>query len=245
VAIAEGTGLSCVLLGRGVPLPFPEPAAERDIDVLMLARSHWPDISRRLVEALEAAGLGVATLPVSGHSEVLEALGRARILVHPARAEANSRIVSEARAMGAVPVLVGSNPFAAGVDEQHGALPVGSFDELPAAVTQLLADPPRLELLSARGRGTARDELAWEPYVERVDRALSSPAAARDPGRAARAGLGAALSADGLAAANAAADLARHREWLDATNASLSWRLTAPLRAAKRRVRGSPRSSRH
>jgi hypothetical protein len=147
--------------------------------------------------------------------------------------------------MGAVPVLVGSNPFAAGVDEQHGALPVASFEELPAAVTQLLADPPRLELLSARGRETARDELAWEPYVERVDRALSSPATARDPGRAARAGLGAALSADGLAAANAAADLARHREWLDATNASLSWRLTAPLRAAKRRVRGSPRSSRH
>jgi len=33
-------------------------------------------------------------------------------------------------------------------------------------------------------------------------------------------------------------ELDRHRNWLAATNASLSWRLTAPLRAAKRLVRG-------
>jgi hypothetical protein len=74
--------------------------------------------------------------------------------------------------------------------------------------------------------------------VEAVATALSKPAAS--PGRAAWAGLGAALRADEgtgpehvLAATRE--ELRRHREWLEATNASLSWRLTAPLRAAKRR----------
>jgi hypothetical protein len=246
--IAEGAGLPCASIGRGVPTPLPAPAAERDIDVLMLARSHWRDSSRRLVEALEAAGSPVVTLPVSAQSEVLRALGRARILVHPARVEANSRIGWEARAMGAVPVVLGSNPFAVHLDEQHGALPVPSVAAIPSAVAQLLADPERLGQLSARGVETAREEVAWEPYVERIDRALASPPAT-DHGRPARAGLGAALRAEdgaGNAAALAAteADLAQHREWLEATTGSLSWRLTAPLRAAKRRARGGRPGSR-
>jgi hypothetical protein len=72
-----------------------------------------------------------------------------------------------------------------------------------------------------------------------VEAALSSPAA--DPGRATRAGLGAALRADaGLGPEHVLAatrdELFRHREWLAAMNSSLSWRLTAPLRAGKRRL---------
>jgi hypothetical protein len=249
--VAEAAGLRCALVGRGRPAPFPAPAAERDIDVLMLERSHWPRSSRRIAKDLDAAGLHVVTLPVSGHARVLESLGRARVLVHPARAEASPRIGSEARAMGAVPVVLGTNPFGSGMDEAHGIVTVDAVDEVSAAVADLLADPRRLELLSARGIETARRETAWEPYVERVREALdAAPApAAADPGRAARAGLGAALRAeegpleDELAAVRAdlaavRADLARHREWLEATNASLSWRATAPLRAVRRRLGG-------
>src|SRR4051794_31949855 len=49
-ATVHTAGIECTLLGRGVPEPFPSPAAERDIDVLMLARSHWPAVSRRVAE---------------------------------------------------------------------------------------------------------------------------------------------------------------------------------------------------
>jgi hypothetical protein len=239
--VAESAGATCTLIGRGVPAPFPPPPRQetRDIDVLMLERSHWPDMSRRLAEKLD----GLVTLPVSAHSKVLETLARTRVLAHPARVEALSRIGCEARAMGAVPVVLGSNPFAVGIGEEDGVLAVESVEEMPAAVTALVADRDRLELLSQRGIETARAQVAWEPFVERVAAALSNPPA--DAGRAARAGLGAALAAGGgpgpehvLAATRA--ELAQHRGWLEATNSSLSWRLTAPLRAAKRRVRGRP-----
>jgi hypothetical protein len=232
-ATVHKAGIECTLLGRGVPEPFPSPAAERDIDVLMLARSHWPAASRRVADQIE----GLVTLPVSAHPEVLATFGRTRVLVHPAPIEANSRIGAEARAMGAVPVLLASNPLAA-LDERHGAVVAGSVEEMPAVVRGLLADRERLELLSSRGMETARAEVAWGRYVESIDAALARTAP--DPGRAARAGMGAALRADAgpgpeqvLAATRA--ELARHREWLEATNSSLSWRLTAPLRAAKRR----------
>ena len=241
-ALASTAGSGCTLLGRGTPECFPPPAPARDIDVLMLERSHWPETSRRLAEALG----DVTVLPLSPRAEVLDALGRARVFVHPARFEAVSRIGGEARAMGAVPVVLASNPFAA-LGEEHGALPVDSVDAIPAAVRDLLADPGRLEELSARGMQTARAEVAWKPYVDQVGDVLSRQPPP-DPGRAARAGLGAALRADEgpgpehvLDATRAElgasqAELARHRAWLEATNSSLSWRLTAPLRAAKRRI---------
>jgi len=57
----------------------------------------------------------------------------------------------------------------------------------------------------------------------------------------ARAGLGAALRDDHDRAqrleselAKARADLDRHRGWLATTNGSMSWRMTKPLRSAKR-----------
>jgi hypothetical protein len=238
--IAEASGERCELIGRAEPRPFPDPAITRDIDVLMLARSHWPKASARVEAALSSAGVRVTTLPTVGRADVLEGLGRARVFVHPGRAEAKSRVGAEARAMGSVPVVLRSNPFGDGADEASGVVPVGSVDEMAAAVTGLLAAPERLESLSARGMETARRESAWAPYVERVAKALEHPAA-NGAARAARAGIGTALRAERdrleqeLAAAHS--DLARHRAWLEATNGSLSWRLTAPLRDVKRRAR--------
>lgn len=236
-SIAAGAGVECALVGRGIPEALPPPAPARDIDVLLLERSHWPEATRRLAGAIE----GSVTLPPSPRADVLDALGRARVFVHPARFEGLSRIGSEARAMGAVPVVPSTNPFAVAMEEEHGAVAVPSVEEIPRAVRDLLADPARLDELCARAMRTARAEVAWKPYVERVDEVLSQPPP--DPGRTARAGLGAALRADEgpgpehvLAATRA--ELARHREWLEAVNGSLSWRLTKPLRAAKRRVGG-------
>jgi hypothetical protein len=138
------------------------------------------------------------------------------------------------------PVVLGSNPFAEPSDEASGAVAAASLDAMARGVTELLAAPERLDSLSQKGMDAAQRESAWEPYVERVADALDRPAP-NPPGRAARAGMGAALRAesDGLVEELAAArsELARHRTWLEATNGSLSWRLTAPLRAAKRRVR--------
>src|SRR4051812_36559784 len=91
-AIAREAGVECSLLDRGVPQPYPEPAAVRDIEVLMLERSHWPGTTQRVASALG----DVVVLPPSPRPAVLEALGRARVFVHPARFEARSRITSEA-----------------------------------------------------------------------------------------------------------------------------------------------------
>jgi hypothetical protein len=235
-SVAREAGVECALIGRGVPDPFPPPANVRDIDVLMLERSHWPETTRRVIAELE----DVVTLPPSPRSEVLAALGRARVFAHPIRVEALSRIGSEARVMGAVPVVPSSHPFAMAMDEEHGALGVPSVSDIPAAVRGLLADAERLETLSSRAMETAREEVLWAPYVARIGELLSEPPP--DPGRAARAGLGAAMRANGEASIEHAlaatrAELARHREWLEAVNGSLSWRLTKPLRAARRRGR--------
>jgi hypothetical protein len=185
---------------------------------------------------------------VTSQDEVLAALGRTRVFVHVAPAEASSRVSTEARAMGAVTVVLGANPFAEPLD---GVVAVDSEDDLAGVVAGLLA-----ELAEHGGGGhepgieSARAEVAWAPYVERVATALDA-APAPDPGRAARAGLGAALRAEAEAEDEAGpgspsagadlaaleADLARHRAWLESMNTSLSWRLTAPLRTAKRRAR--------
>jgi hypothetical protein len=211
-----------------------------------MADNRWSHLARQVTGELERDGVACVAVPRTGRAEVLELLGRSRVFVHPMRVEGNSRLGCEARAMGAVPVVLDSNLYAVGLDEAGGAVPVSSVEEMAGTVTGLLADAPRLERLSATGMATARSQIAWEPYVERIDEALATEA--EDPGRAARAGLGLALSDDirgrerlesDLAAVQAdlatvQADLERHRGWLESTNASLSWRMTGPLRSAKR-----------
>jgi hypothetical protein len=175
---------------------------------------------------------------------LLELFGRARVLVHPMRVEGRSRIACEARAMGAVPVALSSHRFGVGLDAAGGALTVDAVDEMPGAVADLLGAPDRLGQLSAAGMRSARDEVGWSAFVERVDAALGEPAGDA-VARSAPAGVGDALrerdcahgrELDRVVAERDAAlgELERHRRWLASTTASFSWRATAPLRAAKR-----------
>jgi glycosyltransferase involved in cell wall biosynthesis len=223
---AAAAGVECRLVGCGSPVPFPEPG-RRDVDVVTLGNNRWASLAARVTSELEADGLRCTAPPRVAHRDVLELFGRARVVVHPARLEGLSRVGREARAMGAVPVLL-QNTFA---DEVHGSVAVESTAELAPAVRELLSDDERRERLAADGMASAREEVRWDPYLEQVSAALDRPAP--DPGREARAEIARVFNGR-LAAAEADRD--RHKAWLDAVNASASWRLTRPLRWAKRRL---------
>jgi hypothetical protein len=96
--------------------------------------------------------------------------------------------------MGAVPVVLDSNPFAVGLDDEGGALAVASVEDMPAAVMALLGDEARLGELAKRGMRTSSAQIDWDIYVARVDDALRRPAR-EDPAREARAEVGKSLMA--------------------------------------------------
>jgi hypothetical protein len=91
--------------------------------------------------------------------------------------------------MGAVPVVLDTNPFSVGLDEHGGAVAVGTLEEMPGAVMKLLDDPERLSELRECGMKSARAQVDWGDYVDRVDAALSQPPPA-DPGHQARGAIG-------------------------------------------------------
>jgi hypothetical protein len=187
----ENAGVNCVLIGNGRPLPYPDPLPKR-FDVVTLAHNRWAELSRSVVARLDGSVTSYE-IPASPHREVLEKFGQSRVLVHPLRIEGTSRIGQEARAMGAVPVLLDSNPYRVGLDEGHGAVTVGSVDEMPGAIMALLGDPDRLNQLRERGMASARAQFDWPDYVQGIDQALSR-AEQEDPARDARAVIGDALS---------------------------------------------------
>jgi D-inositol-3-phosphate glycosyltransferase len=260
-AAAERAGVGCRFIGNGRPGAFPDPPAAKDIDLVTLRDNRWAQLADPVGRQLAERGVDWLALPQSGNERVLEAFGRARILLHPCRVEGYSRIGCEARAMGAVPVVLDSNVYAVGLDAAGGAVAVGTPAEMADAVTSLLEDRARLAGLADTAMATARRQVEWEPYLRRVDTALSAPA--EDAGRGARAALGVALreaeapvprahveppreqpAAErrqlerSLAVLNDAltedrARLERHKLWLDAVNDSISWRLTAPLRRGR------------
>jgi glycosyltransferase involved in cell wall biosynthesis len=229
---SEAAGVPCRFIGSGQPNHFPDPPAEKDIDVLTLTNNRWGRLASGVAGQLEARGIRCVEVPKVGHAETLGYFGRARVLVHPSRIEGNSRISYEARAMGCVPVALDTNPYAVGFDEQSGGVAVGSVAEMAEAAGELLAEPARLERLSAAGIEAGRGQVRWGPYLERIGAALDE-APERDPGRDARAEIGRALREREDAAD---AELALHKQWLEEVNGSASWRLTGPLRSAKRRL---------
>jgi hypothetical protein len=186
----RAAGVNCTFMGNGNPVPYPSPLPKQ-YDVVTLANNRWAELAQRVVSGLDAAVVH-HQIPGGTNEEMLRQFGQARVLVHPLRVEGHSRIGEEARAMGAVPVVLNSNPFSMGLDEQGGAVSVSTLEEMSAAVTALLRDPTRLGELRERGMSTARAQVDWDRYVARVDAALSDPPP-EDPGRGARAMIGARL----------------------------------------------------
>src|SRR4051812_23454268 len=156
---ARAGGAECRLVGNGVPGGYPEPPALKDVDVAWLSGNRWAPLARPVVAELESHGVECVDLAGDSHDDVLELFGRGRVVLHPLRIEGHSRIGCEARAMGAVPVVLDSNPFAVGLDEAGGAVAVRALDEMGSAVLGLLGDAPRLEQMSLVARETARAQV--------------------------------------------------------------------------------------
>jgi hypothetical protein len=199
---AEAAGVRCTFIGSGRPSSYPQPLAKR-YDVVTLAVNRWASWAREVVARLDNSVTHHEILGTT-NAQVLGQLGQARVLIHPMRIEGNSRLGCEARAMGTVPVILDSNPFAVGLREEGGAIAVASVEDMPAAIMALLHDGARLRELAERGMRTARAQVDWDTYVARIDDALRSPAR-DDPTRAARAAIGENL------VAREAATRARHR----------------------------------
>jgi hypothetical protein len=188
----EAAGLDCEVIGNGRPAPYPTPLPKR-YDVVTLADNRWAELARTVARNLEPS-VRVHEIPSCANEQVLTEFGRARVLLLPSRIEGHCRVAQEARAMGAVPVALDTNPYAVGLDDAGGAVTVSTLEEMPAAVTQLLDDPRRLGQLAARAMKTARAQVDWNAYVARVDAALSRRPVG-DPARAARGEIGRSVEA--------------------------------------------------
>ena len=169
----RAAGVSGTYVGAGRPVPFPDPLPKR-YDVVTLANSRWAEHALAVISRLDGPVVH-HEIPPGPNEDVLRQFGQAKVLIHPLRIEGDSRIGQEARAMGAVPVVLNTNPFSVGLDDEGGAVAVSSLEEMPAAVTELLADPDRLAALRERGMREARKHLEWTSYVTRIDEALSRP----------------------------------------------------------------------
>jgi hypothetical protein len=113
LAAAADAGVACHFTGNGCPAPYPPPAA-KDVDVVALGNNRWAELAAPVVAALRERGVDCLTLPRADGHAVLDAFARARVVVHPSRIEAHSRIACEARAVGAVPAVLATNRFGVG-----------------------------------------------------------------------------------------------------------------------------------
>ena len=178
---ASSAGIDCEWVGSGLPTQLPEPG-HKTYDVALVEANRWAPLARAVAAKLN--GVSILRIPEVDNEELLRLLGQARILIWPSRVEGHSRIQSEARAMGTVPVAL-PNPFGVGLTAEEGAMVVSSLEEMPGAIEWLLADPVKLGNLAALGVRTARSQLDWERFVARVGAALNKPKR-QDPGRSAR-----------------------------------------------------------
>jgi hypothetical protein len=169
--LACAEGVRCSFIGSGDPVPPAIPAAKQGGPVVYLEANRWrplaEDVARRMRTPAQM-------IPRGDHTTVMDALARARVLLWPSRVEGHGRLLWEARARGTVVVGLASNVYATGLDEASGALGVEDLEHMPEAVESLLEDPRRLEALSQAGWRSARDQVDWTRYVERVDAAITA-----------------------------------------------------------------------
>lgn len=169
--LAAGHGIHTADVGEGSPIPFPEPAPNRSVDVVWLKDNRWAPAAGDLANRLSAS---VEAIDTADNAEILARFGRAKVLLYPAGVEGESRIAREARAMGCVPVLPRGNPLAVHIEAADGVLAVATPERIPEAIEELLTDPEMLATLSARGISSVRSEVAWTPFVERVSESIDA-----------------------------------------------------------------------
>jgi hypothetical protein len=182
---ARHAGVGCRFIGTGQPLPFPEPSTKVH-DVAYVGANRWAPLARQAASALS---IPVLEIPEGDRESTVRALASARLLLLPARIEGQSRLQLEARSVGTVPIALRSNRYAAGMDEEGGAVLVDTIEEMAAMAEELLADPARLGGLAERAVATARAQTDWRRYVDRVASALRgepTPAGAAEVVAAAR-----------------------------------------------------------
>lgn len=192
VDAARDADVSCAFVGTGRPAWSPPAMPEKSVDVAAVLDNRWRGLAESVVQQLD--GFSVDRIETVANAELIERLSRARVLIWPSRVEGHATIPWEARSVGCVPVALGTNRFAVGLDEAHGAVIVEQLDDLAPAIRAVLGDESRWHVLSQRGRETAPVEVAWEPYLERVRTFLRS-ADPEEPVPGPLSGIGAALTA--------------------------------------------------
>jgi hypothetical protein len=169
--IACAEGVRCSFIGSGDPVPPAPPVARPDGPVVYLEANRWRALAEEVAGKMRTP---VQMIPHGDHATVMDALARARVLLWPARVEGHGRLLGEARARGTVVVGLASNVYATGLDEASGAVAAVDLEHMPEEVESLLEDPRRLEALSQAGWRTAREQVDWTRYVERVDAAITA-----------------------------------------------------------------------
>jgi hypothetical protein len=165
-------GVPVEWLGTGTPVEFPE-MPEKQYDLAVIESNRWYRDARAIADELPDASL-LRVGPVPSTYSLSAALAPARLLVWPSRIEGMSRIARESRAVGTVPVALATNPFVTDTDHGSGVVlapdSAGIVDEL----RRLLQDADRVQRMAAEAVVSAREQVAWEPYVRRVEQALET-----------------------------------------------------------------------
>ena len=190
---ACAAGVRSSFVGNGDPLPPSAEPAVKDVPIAYLEGSRWRSLAER---AAALIGDGVRAIPSLSRPQLLAELARVQVLLWPARVEGHGRVLQEARGLGVVVVALSSNVYATGLDGDHGAVAVESIEQMADVARRLLADPGELRRLAEAGRRSSREQVDWESYVARVDRAaeavLTRP---DDPASGALAAFGARIGA--------------------------------------------------
>ncbi len=167
---ARAAGARCAFIGNGDPLAAPARPAVKDVPVSYLQANGWRESAEQVAQQMRTP---VRAIPAGDHDTVMEAVARTRVLLWPARVTGHGRVLWEARSRGTVVVGLASNIYATGLDEASGAVAVDSLESMPGVVESLLADPGRLESLAQAGVRSAREQVDWQRYLQRVERAVT------------------------------------------------------------------------
>ena len=169
-------GVDVHWIGCGTPVPFPG-ARDKRFDVAVVEHNRWSAQAERVLAAL--GPVSVKRIPPTPSSYSLSAeLADAGLLIWPSRLEGGTRVPREARAVGTVPVLLGSNPYR---NRAEGEVVVDDLEAMAPEIRSLIGDRDRRERLGNQGIRSAAAEADWPAFVERVAGVIHSFASAPVP----------------------------------------------------------------